>query len=97
MFIGIGSANAFDNSLKMYDYAQVLTDKEETALKTKIDKYINTYQMDMVLVAVHYHSKSNIEEYTKAFYQTNNFGTGLNKDGISAILTEAKSEPSLVA
>ncbi len=92
MFIGIGSANAFDNSLKMYDYAQVLTDKEETALKTKIDKYINTYQMDMVLVAVRYHSKSNIEEYTKAFYQTNNFGTGLNKDGIIFVLDLSKGE-----
>ena len=97
MFIGVGSVNALDNSLKIYDYAQALTDKEETTLKTKIDKYINTYQMDMVLVAVHYHSKSNIEEYTKTFYQTNNFGVGLNKDGIIFVIDLTKEESYILA
>ena len=41
MFIGINSVNAFDTSLKVYDYAQILTTKEEQKLYNDLLKLIN--------------------------------------------------------
>ena len=47
LFIGINNIKAFDTSLKVYDYAQELTESEELNLKASIDKYINVKQSGM--------------------------------------------------
>lgn len=86
IFIGIKSVDAFDNTLKVYDYAQVLTEKEESKLKSSIDSYINEYNMDMVLVTVKYHTKNTTKEYAEDFYDYNNFGIGNTKDGILFVI-----------
>lgn len=86
LFIGIKGVNAFDNSLKVYDYAQVLTEKEENNLKTKINKYMNKYNIDMVIVTVKYYTQSTLDEYMNLFYNKNDFGIGNNKDGIILVL-----------
>ena len=59
VFIGIKSVYAFDNTIKVYDYAQVLTSDEEDKLKNEVNKYIDEYNMDMVLVTVKHHEKFN--------------------------------------
>lgn len=86
IFIGIKNVSAFDNTLKVYDYAQVLTSTEETALKQLVDNYINTYNMDMALVTVKYHQKLDTKTYAEDFYDYNNFGIGNTKDGIIFVI-----------
>ena len=86
MFIGIGNVCAFDTSLKVYDYAQVLTPTEEYNLKKDIDLYIANHSMDMVLVTVKYHEKSNTMNYADDFYDYNGFGIGSNYDGVIFVI-----------
>lgn len=86
IFIGVKSVYAFDNTLKVYDYAQVLTSSEEEKLKESILNYIDTYNMDMVLVTVKYHEKNNTKAYAEDFYDYNNFGIGNTKDGIIFVI-----------
>lgn len=86
MFIGISNIYAADNSIKVYDYAQVLTATEEKNLKNSIDLFIANYNMDMALVTVKYHDKSNTMNYADDFYDYNNFGIGTNKDGVIFVI-----------
>lgn len=88
-FISIKNVHAipkFDNTIKVYDYAQVLTDKEESKLKKEVINYINKYNMDMVIVTVKYYTQSTTREYINAFYNQNGFGKGINKDGIMVVI-----------
>ena len=86
IFIITNTVSAFDNTLKVYDYAQVLTNSEETNLKELVDNYIKTYNMDMVLVTVKYHQKNNTKSYAEDFYDYNNFGIGSTKDGVIFVI-----------
>lgn len=95
LFIGIKSVNAFDNTIKVYDYAQVLTEKEESKLKKDVDKFIGKYNFDMAIVTVKYYSQETLDEYMNLFYIKNNFGIGINKDGIIAVL-DLKNDNNIV-
>ena len=95
LFIGIKSVNAFDNTIKVYDYAQVLTEKEESKLKKDIDKFIGKYSFDMAIVTVKYYSQETLNEYMNLFYIKNDFGIGTNKDGIIAVL-DLKNDNNIV-
>ena len=86
LFIGINSVNAFNTSLKVYDYAQVLTPEEERNLKRSIDLYIANHNMDMAIVTVKYHEKTNTMNYADDFYDYNGFGIGSNYDGVIFVL-----------
>ena len=86
IFIGIKNVSAFDNTLKVYDYAQVLTSTEEKELKTLVDNYINNYNMDMALVTVKYHQKYDTKTYAEDFYDYNGFGIGNTKDGLIFVI-----------
>lgn len=88
MFIGINKISAveLDTTRHVYDYAQVLTEEEESSLKEEADHFISTYNMDMVLVTVKYHTKSTTKAYAEDFYDYNNFGLGTNKDGILFVI-----------
>ncbi len=86
MFIGINNVCAFDTSLKVYDYAQVLTSNEEKELKESIDTYISNHNMDMAIVTVKHHQKSSTMNYADDFYDYNGFGIGSNYDGVIFVL-----------
>lgn len=86
IFIGINSVKAFDTTTKVYDYAMVLTTKEKQKLKEKIDKYIEEYNMDMVLVTVKYHEKDSTQAYAEDFYDYNGFGLNSTYDGIIFVI-----------
>ena len=86
MFVFIDNTHAFDTSLKVYDYAQVLTTEEEQNLKKDIDLYIANHNMDMAVVTVKYHSKSSTMAYADDFYDYNGFGIGSNFDGVIFVL-----------
>ncbi len=86
MFIGIRNVYAFDTSLKVYDYAQILTQTEEANLKRSIDLYIANHNMDMALVTVKYHNKVDTMNYADDFYDYNGFGIGPNYDGVIFVI-----------
>ena len=53
LFFGIKNVNAiqkFDTTIKVYDYAQILTEREEKKLKAEANNYVNKHNMDMVIV-----------------------------------------------
>ena len=86
IFIGINNVKAFNTSLKVYDYAQVLTVEEEQNLKRNIDLYIANHNMDMALVTVKHHEKLNTMNYADDFYDYNGFGIGPNYDGVIFVI-----------
>lgn len=87
MFImGANNIYAVDTSLKVYDYAQVLTPLEEKNLKKDIDLYIANQNMDLVLVTVRHHTKSSTMNYADDFYDYNGFGIGSNFDGVIFVI-----------
>lgn len=95
LIIGVSSVKAervFDTTIKIYDYAQILNDKEEKDLKKSVDKYIEKYNIDMVLVTVKHYNQNTLEEYMDLFYDTNKFGIGDNKDGIMFTLDLKKQD-----
>lgn len=82
LIVGIKNIYAFDKTQKIYDYAQVLTEKEEKKLKTQIDKYINKHSLDMVIITVKHYTHDNLQNYINEFYVKNDFGIESNIDGI---------------
>lgn len=86
MFIGINNISAFDTSLKVYDYAQILTPSEESKLKKDIELYIANHNMDMALVTVKHHDKVDTMNYADDFYDYNGFGIGNNYDGVIFVI-----------
>lgn len=95
MFAFIKGVYAFDNTLKVYDYAQILTEKEEKNLKTQIDNYINKHNTDMAIVTVKYYNQNSLEEYMNLFYYQNNFGLGNTKDGL-IIFIDLKNKEEVI-
>ncbi len=86
LLLNIECVLAFDTSSKVYDYAQVLSESEESKLKEEALSFINNYNMDMVIVTVRYHSKNSTEAYAQDFYDYNGFGLGSTRDGIIAVI-----------
>ena len=85
-FWGLTNVYAFDTSAKIYDYSDKLTSEEEVLLKEKIDVFIDTYHMDLVLVTVDQHNKNSTETYADDFYDYNGFGVGETHDGLILVI-----------
>lgn len=66
-------AHSFDNTIKVYDYAQVLSESEQTRIKTKVLEYISNYKIDMCIVTVRYYNQEKLEDYSDDFYTINGF------------------------
>lgn len=75
------NVSAIDTSLKVYDNADVFSDAEETIIKDKINEYISTYDMDLVIVTTSINTYGTTEEFLEHFYQDNNFGITSKKNG----------------
>ena len=75
-------AYTFDNTLKVYDYAQVLTKDQIDNLKGQVKEYVDKYNVDMVITTVKYYTEPSLEGYAKEFYTRNNFGINDKKNGI---------------
>lgn len=84
--IGINYVSAFDNTSKVYDYAQVFTMSEENNLKLNINEYIEKYNIDMIIVTVKHRTQKTTKLYAQEFYNYNGFGKGQNLDGIIFVM-----------
>ncbi len=75
-----------DASEKIYDYADILTDQEEEYLYKKVQEFISTTNMDMVILtdSKSYNYDSQNETYATDFYDYNDFG--LNLENYSGVL-----------
>lgn len=71
-----------NESEKIYDFADLYTESEEHDLYSKVSEYINTYNMDLVIVTIHTNDKSSPMVYADDFYDYNHFGIGKNRDGV---------------
>ena len=73
-----------DASLKIYDYANIISPQIEESLKTKIDSFIKETGFDMVILtdSREYYSTTENETYATDFYDYNDFGIGDKNDGI---------------
>lgn len=91
-FVIVSNVFALDNTLKLYDYAQILKDNEEEKIRNDINKYINKYNIDMVVITVKYHTQPTTEDYVNAFYNKNEFGKGINKNGIVIVFDLMKDD-----
>lgn len=67
---------------KIYDFADLYTDSEEKDLYNEVNSYIQSYNMDLVIVTINSNNKSSPQEYADDFYDYNNFGISSNRDGV---------------
>ena len=67
---------------KIYDFADLYTDSEEKDLYNEVNSYIQSYNMDLVIVTINSNNKSSPQEYADDFYDYNDFGISSNRDGI---------------
>ena len=75
-----------DSSLKVYDFADILTDSEEKQVYNKILNFIEHTNIDMVFVSIDmpYSYDSKNEDFAADFYDYNDFG--LTFDNYSGIV-----------
>lgn len=67
---------------KIYDFADLYTDSEEKDLYNEVNSYIQSYNMDLVIVTINRNNKSSPQEYADDFYDYNDFGISNNRDGV---------------
>ncbi len=87
---------AVDAAEKIYDFANILTDEEETEIKERINKFIQKTNMDMVIVTDQfaYINESENEEYAEDFYDYNDFGLEFENDsGVLFFRNNNESDP----
>lgn len=85
-----------DESLKIYDFSNVLTAEEEMWLKEEIDKFINKYNTELIILIdeVPYYYDEKNEEYAVDFYDYNDFGLHFKDyDGIILFRNTYEQDP----
>ena len=79
-----------DNSKKVYDFANLITDEEEKEVYSVINKYIDNFNLDLAIVTIDNNPYGNDIESTKTyaidFYNYNDFGIGNNKSGLVIVI-----------
>lgn len=73
---------AVDASEKVYDFAELLSDSEEDTIYKEITKYIDTTNMDFVVVTISENNKNSAQSYADDFYDYNDFGIGSSNNGV---------------
>ena len=79
-----------DNSGKVYDYADLLTEEQEQDLHIQAKEFVSKYNLDVALVTINenpygvsdYYSKI----YAQDFYYYNKFGIGSSHDGFIILI-----------
>ena len=78
--------NAVDKSLKVYDFNQNITVKEEEKLRKSVKEYIRKYNIDMALITIKHYEQDTTLEYADKFFRKNDFGINESKDVIIFII-----------
>lgn len=82
-------------SEKIYDFSDILNEKEERELKKLIDSFIKKYKTDVVILTddIRYMSDYENENYASNFYDYNDFGMDYNNSGILLFRNTYSSDP----
>lgn len=75
-----------DDIDKVYDFADLLTDNEETLLYNEVKSFISKNEYDLVLVTILDNPKNNARDYADDFYDYNFFGKNKTRDGILILI-----------
>lgn len=75
-----------DETEKIYDFANLLSETEEQKLYQEVVKAIDQRNLDMVVVTINENNKRNAEAYADDFYDYNYFGKGSTYDGILLLI-----------
>lgn len=72
-----------DNGMsRLVDDADLLTGREESSLKSKLDDISEKHQMDVVIVTVNSLDGKSPRDYADDYYEHKGYGYGAQKDGI---------------
>ncbi|MDO4963809.1 MAG: hypothetical protein Q4E75_06930, partial [bacterium] len=61
------NVRAFTKNQNIYDYGQVLTEKEEEKIQENINNYKERYNEDLYIITLKYYSVSNLDFYIDSF------------------------------
>ena len=73
---------AIDETEKVYDFAELLTEEEEQNIYHKVTEFINKHQLDLAVVTINKNDKGSPRVYADDFYDYNKFGINSSRDGI---------------
>ena len=71
---------------KVYDYADLLTDEEETNLYNEIQDYIEKTGYDLPIVTINDNPKHSAMTFADDFYDYNEFGKNTTRDGVLLLI-----------
>ena len=74
-----------DENLKIYDFADLLTDSEENLLYKEATEFISQYNMDLVLVTID-DNHTTPREFADDFYDYNFFGINDTHNGVLVLI-----------
>ena len=82
---------------KVYDFADLYNDEEEAHLYTDIMKYVNTYQLDFIVVTINDNNKGTARKYAEDFYAYNYFGSDNTKRSGSIFIIDMDTREFYIA
>jgi len=71
-----------DETKKVYDFADLFTNSEESLLYYEITDFISKSNLDMAVVTINNNPRYSAMKYADDFYDYNNFGIGATNDGL---------------
>lgn len=77
---------------KVYDYADLLTDDEETNLYNEIQNFIEMTGYDLAIVTINENPKQDAASFADDFYDYNEFGKNETRDGLLFLIDMATRE-----
>ena len=79
-----------DNSKKIYDFANLITDDQESEVALLINNFVEKYKMDLAIITLDNNPYgkdiNSTKTYAIDFYNYNNFGLNATKDGVAVII-----------
>ena len=83
---------ALADTVRVVDDANLLSSWEETLLQEKIDAIRDTYRMDVAIVTKDGIGFRSINVYAADYFEANDYGMGLNKDGLIFLMDMGERE-----
>ena len=78
---------ASEDTMRMVDWADLLSDGEEADLSDRLDEISERQQLDIVIVTVDSLEGASAEAYADDFFDDNGYGFGDEKDGILFLIS----------
>ena len=79
-----------DNSKKIYDFANLITDDQESEVALLINNFVEKYKMDLAIITLDNNPYgkdiNSTKTYAIDFYNYNDFGLNATKDGVAVII-----------